>query len=81
MCVCVYKCTQALRSTLYPIYDQLDQMSKQTTLSNLMELTDPKVSDSGTLRLCHWSKMTHNSKKKPLVYDFSNFKALSHYQM
>ena len=81
MCVCVYKCTQALRNTLYPIYDQLDQMSKQTILSNLMELTDPKVSDSGTLRLCHRSKMTQNSEKKPLVYDFSNFKALSHYQM
>ena len=72
---------QSLRKTLYPSYDQLDQMLKQTTLSFSMELTGPKVSDSGTIKTVHQSKMTHNSEKKPLVYDFSSFKALSHYQM
>lgn len=87
MCVCVCLCLfvhmymQALRNTLYPSYNQLDQMLKQTTLSNSMELADPKASDSGTINTVHQSKMTHNSEKNPLVYDFSSFKALSHYQM
>ena len=56
-------------------------MLKQTTLSISMELTDPKVSDSGTIKTVHQSKISHNLEKKPLVYDFSSFEALSHYQM
>ena len=79
VCLCVYMHMQALRNTLYPSYDQLDQMLKQTTLSISMELTDPKVSDSGTIKTVHPSKITHNLEKKPLVYDFSSFEALSHY--
>ena len=38
------------QNTLYPSYEQLGQMLKQSTLFNFTELTDLKVGDSGTIK-------------------------------